>query len=544
MKKIIFIADLFLEDYIGGGELNNEELINQLILRKFDVKKIHSYDVDINFIKNNKDNFFIVGNFIGLKENVKEELYSKKYVIYEHDHKYLKNRNPTSYKNYVSDEKNLINKNFYKNAKAILTQSKIHTEVIWKNLGIENIINCSGNIWSKNQIDILKKYKDTEKQFDCAILQSNNNIKNTAESIDYCKKNNLNYNLIPFSTYEKYISELAKCKKMVFFPKVLETLSRTSIEAKILGCNLITNNYLGVISEEWIKKDQNYIIDYINNRSKDIVNIIVDCLNGDEKKHFYNFKKMPKISIITSLYKANLYIENFLYNITKQTIFNDCELILVDASPEEEVTNTINKYKTIFSNIKHIKLEKDPGIYGCWNIGIEVSNNEYICNTNVDDVRFLDNLEILRKHLFYDESIDLVYGDSQEVNEIPSLEKQYPLKLSEHSLNKFSSENMIKCLPGPLPLWKKSLHDSYGFFDEKYKFAGDWEFWLRLTKNNVVFKKIDIISGYYYHNPNGKSTNQDSFKEKFLEEKEIFFKYKDVFGQNFYIFKQWFERQF
>lgn len=542
MKKIIFICDLFLEDHVGGGELNNEEIIKQLYINNYNVEKIHSYDVTSEFLEKNKECFFVIGNFIGLSEKHKEELYSKKYVIYEHDHKYLKTRNPTNYKNYLSDEKNLINKKFYKNAKAILTQSKIHSEVLWKNLCLTNIINCSGNVWSKEHLDILKKYKDVEKNEIYAILQSANNIKNTQESIEYCKKNNFNYKLIPFTAYEEYIKNLAECKKMVFFPKVLETLSRTSIEAKILGCSLITNNYLGVISEDWIKKDKNNLLEYIEKRSNEIIKILIDCYNDKEKDHFFKFKELPKISIITSLYKADIYLENFLNTITQQTIFNDCELILVDASPNNENESIIQKYKKNYNNIKHLKLEKDPGIYGCWNIGIEHSSYDFICNSNVDDARFLDNLEILRKHLFFNESIDLVYGDSCEISELPDLEKKYPLKFSEHSFNSFSKENMIKCLPGPLPLWRKNIHNKYGYFDEKYKFAGDWEFWLRLVANNIEFKKIDIISGYYYNNPNGKSTNEKFAREKFLEEKEIFFKYSNIFGKNFEKYKNWFQR--
>ncbi len=149
---------------------------------------------------------------------------------------------------------------------------------------------------------------------------------------------------------------------------------------------------------------------------------------------------------------------------------------------------------------------------------------------------------ILLGYLFFNDDIDLVYGDSCEVNELPSLEKNTSNKLSEHSIYNFSHENMIKCLPGSLPLWRKKLHDKYGYFNEKYKFAGDWEMWLRSVAKGSIFKKIDIISGLYYNNPNGKTTNNNFAKEKFLEEKEIFFKYKNLFGMNYDKFLNWFNR--
>jgi len=542
MKKIIFIADLFLEQIVGGGELNNEEIIKKLRFFNYEVIKINSNLVTEQFVTNNKDSFFIIGNFIGLNKNIINLLLKTQYIIYEHDHKYLINRNPTNYKNFISDEKNIINKEFYQNAIAVFCQSKLHSEVVWKNLNLKNIINCSGNLWSDEQIKILEKYKDQEKTFDCAILDSRNQIKNTNESIKYCIDNKLSYNIIKFTNFENYIVELSKCRKLVFFPKVLETLSRNSVEAKVVGCKIITNNFLGAASEEWLKQSPENVLNYVKNNNEVIIQKILDCVNGNAKKHYCKFNNLSKISIITSIFKGEKYIYNFLNTITKQTIFDDCELILINAHSPENEESIIKPFLEKFSNIKYIKLDSDPGIYGCWNIGVQKSTGEFICNSNLDDVRYLDNLEILRKHLFFNDDIDLVYGDSCEVNELPSLEKNTSNKLSEHSIYNFSHENMIKCLPGSLPLWRKKLHDKYGYFNEKYKFAGDWEMWLRSVAKGSTFKKIDIISGLYYNNPNGKTTNNNFAKEKFLEEKEIFFKYKNLFGMNYDKFLNWFNR--
>lgn len=542
-KKIVFIADFFSEDIIGGGELNNEELIKLLNLQ-YEVIKIRSHDVSEIFVESNKDCFFIVANFVNLSQSAKNSLLTKKYIIYEHDHKYINTRNPSVFKNFLCNESNLINKDFYKKAIAIFAQSKIHSEVIYKNLQIKNIINCSGNLWSDEQIQVLKKYKDSNKKYDCGILESKNSIKNTFDSVEYCKNNNLNYTLIPFTNFENYIQKLSECKKFIFFPKVLETLSRTSIEAKILNCKLLTNNLLGVASEDWIKEDSDKILQYIIDNKQEIVKKVISCIEENNyQEYFYKFNSLPKISIITSIYKAEKYINNFLKNITKQTIFEECELILINANSDQDEEKYIFPFLEKHKNIKYIKLDNDPGLYGVWNIGINQSTGEYICNSNVDDLRHIDNLEILRKHLFYSEEVDLVYGDSCVVNEIPESNKKYDMILSEHSIFEFSQENMIKCLPGALPLWKKTMHQKCGMFQEKYKSAGDWEMWLRAVENGSKFKKVDIISGYYYNNPTGLSTNKDSAKSKFNEEKEVFFKYKNVFGKNYNKYLNWFSRE-
>ena len=81
--KICFIADFFADEINGGGELNNEELIN-ILASTHDVTKVKSVDFLPEHIE--KDTKYVVCNFLGLREESKSAL--KDYIIYEHDHKY------------------------------------------------------------------------------------------------------------------------------------------------------------------------------------------------------------------------------------------------------------------------------------------------------------------------------------------------------------------------------------------------------------------------------------------------------------------------
>ena len=48
----------------------------------------------------------------------------------------------------------------------------------------------------------------------------------------------------------------------------------------------------------------------------------------------------------------------------------------------------------------------------------------------------------------------------------------------------------------------KSLHDEYGLFDSEYHSSGDYEFWLRLAKNDVKFQCIPEPLGAYFDRRN------------------------------------------
>jgi hypothetical protein len=81
-------------------------------------------------------------------------------------------------------------------------------------------------------------------------------------------------------------------------------------------------------------------------------------------------------------------------------------------------------------------------------------------------------------------------------------------------------------LPHNNPMWRKKIHEKYGYFNQQYASAGDWDFWLRCTFGGSKFKKCKDILGVYYFNPKGISTNVENESWKKEQEKEIFMKYR------------------
>jgi len=266
MTNFLFVADFFADEVPGGGELNNEVLIDELS-KRFDVKKIKSNDLqNLTEYKNYK---IIVANFINLHENVKLGLVNRgNYVIYEHDHKYLKTRNPARYKNYIAPKDDIINEDFYSNANAVLCQSKLHKQIILKNLNINNVVNLSGNLWDESLIKCLESGLSVVKKDRAAIMLTNNWHKNTKGAVEYCKKNGLEFELLLPNTHKEFLQQLSKNKSFVFLPKTPETLSRVAVEARMMNLSLITNNNLGAASEEWFNLKGKDLIDYVFKKMK------------------------------------------------------------------------------------------------------------------------------------------------------------------------------------------------------------------------------------------------------------------------------------
>jgi len=280
MNKIIFIADFFADEVPGGGELNNQQLIEILRKRGVDVLEIKSQNVSRQFLQEqDKDTKFIIANFIGLTEENKNVLkLEKEYIIYEHDHKYVKTRNPADYKDFIAPEDQIINFEFYKNSKAILCQSDFHANIVRANLNLDNIKSVGGNLWSHDILDFMYKISLNKKQATCAIMSSDNWHKNTPDAIRLCKIKGWKYDLIPQSEYQHFLTRLGKSKRFVFLPKTPETLSRIVVEARMMGLSVITNNLVGATKEEWFKLKGIELIDIMVTKRKEIPDLVQKVL--------------------------------------------------------------------------------------------------------------------------------------------------------------------------------------------------------------------------------------------------------------------------
>lgn len=229
------------------------------------------------------------------------------------------------------------------------------------------------------------------------------------------------------------------------------------------------------------------------------------------------------VSAIASLYKGARYIENFLDNITSQTIFDRCELIIIDADSPEGEQEVIAEYQKIYPNIVYKRMNYRIGVYDAWNVGIGLARGKYLTNTNLDDLRRRDSFELQANALDANPFADVVYQDffysfdaSLGFDEVArvGVKSDVPI-ITANNLLAFNS-------PHNAPMWRKALHDELGLFDTSFASAGDWEFWLRCLERGKKFLKINAPHVVYFMNPEGLSTGET---RKIREQREILRRY-------------------
>jgi len=218
-----------------------------------------------------------------------------------------------------------------------------------------------------------------------------------------------------------------------------------------------------------------------------------------------------RVSALASMYKGAKYLETFLENIVSQSIFDQTELIIIDACSPEGEEELISHYMKIYPNIVYKRFDCRIGIYDAWNYAVQIARGEYVTNTNLDDLRRQDSFEIQANALDRHAFADVVYQDFYY-----SLDYRFDFESVskcgfKSNLPIATVNNMLEFnSPHNAPMWRKRLHEEIGYFDPSYRSAGDYEFWLRCLKGGKIFLKTNTPHVVYYQNPEGLSTSADS----------------------------------
>lgn len=209
-----------------------------------------------------------------------------------------------------------------------------------------------------------------------------------------------------------------------------------------------------------------------------------------------------KISVITSLYRCEKFLDQFISHYFKTENINECELILVHNDPSENELNTIKNYDWTSVNLVHLQVPRE-GLYTSWNRAIKIAKGKYIAVWNVDDIRTPRSL--LSQSLALDESTSaLCYGDFYGTNNYGLFKDrffQYP------EYDGFKKGALRHHVIGCFPMWRKDVHNEIGYFDEQFKLVSDYEFQLRVNAKYRMVKANEVLGHYLEYQSHKLSSN-------------------------------------
>lgn len=232
-----------------------------------------------------------------------------------------------------------------------------------------------------------------------------------------------------------------------------------------------------------------------------------------------------KVSILLSLYRCEKYIERYLEDAINQKGINDIEFSIIHNKPTDIEKEIINKFNNKL-NIVYQEVERES-LYKSWNKAIEQSTGEYLACWNVDDLRTPDSIIKMIETLDKNPEVGFTYGDIIIVNKFGSRKGEY-LKTPEYRFEKGTTG----AIGGPFFMWRKSLINKIGYFDEQFLSGGDFDYTVRLSILSQG-KKTEGLLGYFLNDNSGLSTN--NFKLQIIEREVIQRRYGIWYKTNLFL---------
>lgn len=192
------------------------------------------------------------------------------------------------------------------------------------------------------------------------------------------------------------------------------------------------------------------------------------------------------ISVIIPLYNGDQTIVKALVSVRNQTWKGDFEIIVVnDGSTDNSrvvVEDFIRKNSTL--NIQLIN-QKNGGVSNARNSGLKIATGEFIAFLDADDEWLPIKTERQMKYLS-DGNLKIDFITSLWNDEIVS----FPYSVdAEYNLVKITLSKLLLKVTGQTStaLFKRKILDNTGFFDETQRYSEDANYWMRISKNNMMF---------------------------------------------------------
>jgi tetratricopeptide (TPR) repeat protein len=204
------------------------------------------------------------------------------------------------------------------------------------------------------------------------------------------------------------------------------------------------------------------------------------------------------VSALVPVYEGERFMRGLLEDLEAQTCANRMEIVIVDTDSPTNERAIVEEFQRRYDNIVYVRTGKRENSHTALNRCIDLARGKYLTSACVDDRHKADAYERMVAVLEARPDIALVYGNSSiTVTENETFEKHTAVE--KYRWADFDPLHLLYgCYMGPQPMWRKNLHERYGWFDESLASAGDWDFWLRMAKGET-FLHIDEFLGLYLY---------------------------------------------
>lgn len=199
-----------------------------------------------------------------------------------------------------------------------------------------------------------------------------------------------------------------------------------------------------------------------------------------------------RISVITPVFNGERYIEETVCSVLEAIGEKDIEYLVIDDGSTDKTGEILKKYQPKIKVIRQVNSGESSAV----NTGFNNASGDFVLVVSADDPLFTPDI-FQNVPEYFDSNPDLVvwYPDWQMIDQGGNVIKIV-------TVDEYSDEKLIGrflCLPGPGAFIRKSAALSIDGRNAKWKFVGDYDFWLRISRIGRLERRPRVLAQWRFH---------------------------------------------
>jgi glycosyltransferase involved in cell wall biosynthesis len=199
-----------------------------------------------------------------------------------------------------------------------------------------------------------------------------------------------------------------------------------------------------------------------------------------------------KLSVITPSYNQGQFIERTLCSVLDQSV-EDLEYWVIDGGSTDETLAVLQKYEGRLQWVS----EPDNGQTDALNKGLGRTSGEIIGWLNSDDIYYPGVLQQVLRFFADHPEVKILYGRGNHIDTEDGVIEPYPTREWDYQA---LLDDCFICQPAVF--FRREIFEQYGLFNESLNFCMDYEYWLRVGRQEPIYYYPELLAGSRLYDEN------------------------------------------
>lgn len=229
---------------------------------------------------------------------------------------------------------------------------------------------------------------------------------------------------------------------------------------------------------------------------------------------------MPRVSVCIPVCNGERFLGEAIRSVLSQT-FDDLELIVCDNASTDGSLRVARSFDdrriAVYTSSTRLEMAEN------WNRCLQLARGDYVCIFHADDLMYPENLMAKVNFLDTHSDVGMVHSSVHIVDESGAIvstgwQNQPEGTCIETGLKAVARMIYLNPVCASSVIMRRSVVQRVGGFDQRFRFAPDWDLWLRIAFETPIGYIREPLVGYRVHS--GQGTVQFTESGESLSEEE------------------------